>query len=68
MERRKFLENSGLVASTALLAGLSNYALSAPLLSQPYKKKGDGDKKVKIGLYSISYLGIWYDGPALTWE
>jgi sugar phosphate isomerase/epimerase len=23
---------------------------------------------VKIGLYSISYLGIWYDGPALTFE
>lgn len=23
---------------------------------------------MKIGLYSISYLGIWYDGPALTFE
>ena len=23
---------------------------------------------MKIGLYSISYLGIWYNGPALTFE
>ena len=23
---------------------------------------------MKLGLYSISYLGIWYDGPALTFE
>jgi sugar phosphate isomerase/epimerase len=23
---------------------------------------------MKIGLYSISYLGIWYDGPALSFE
>jgi sugar phosphate isomerase/epimerase len=23
---------------------------------------------MKVGLYSISYLGIWYDGPALTWK
>ncbi len=23
---------------------------------------------MKIGLYSISYLGIWYDGPALNFE
>ena len=23
---------------------------------------------MKIGLYSITYLGIWYDGPALTFE
>jgi sugar phosphate isomerase/epimerase len=24
--------------------------------------------KMKVGLYSISYLGIWYDGPALTFS
>jgi sugar phosphate isomerase/epimerase len=23
---------------------------------------------VKVGLYSITYLGVWYDGPALTWK
>ncbi|MBN1400181.1 MAG: sugar phosphate isomerase/epimerase [Anaerolineae bacterium] len=23
---------------------------------------------MKVGLYSITYLGIWYDGPALTWR
>ena len=23
---------------------------------------------MKVGLYSISYLGIWYDGPALSFE
>jgi sugar phosphate isomerase/epimerase len=24
------------------------------------------ETRVKIGLYSITYLGLWYDGPALT--
>ncbi|HIE27007.1 TPA: sugar phosphate isomerase/epimerase [Candidatus Poribacteria bacterium] len=23
---------------------------------------------MKVGLYSITYLGIWYNGPALTWK
>ena len=23
---------------------------------------------IKVGLYSITYLGIWYDGPALTFS
>ena len=23
---------------------------------------------MKLGLYSITYLGVWYDGPALTIE
>jgi sugar phosphate isomerase/epimerase len=23
---------------------------------------------MKVGLYSITYMGIWYDGPALTFE
>ncbi len=23
---------------------------------------------MKVGLYSITYLGIWYQGPALTWK
>lgn len=23
---------------------------------------------MKVGLYSITYLGVWYDGPALTFE
>jgi sugar phosphate isomerase/epimerase len=23
---------------------------------------------MKVGLYSITYLGIWYKGPALTWR
>jgi len=23
---------------------------------------------MKVGLYSITYLGVWYNGPALTWR
>ena len=23
---------------------------------------------IKLGLYTIAYLGFWYDGPALTFE
>ena len=24
----------------------------------------EGSAAMKIGLYSVTYLGIWYDGPA----
>src|SRR2546421_3420624 len=27
-----------------------------------------GTAAMKIGLYSVTYLGIWYDGPALSFE
>src|SRR6478735_7075172 len=29
---------------------------------------GDGGERMKIGLYSITYMGLWYDGPALSFE
>ena len=27
-----------------------------------------GTAAMKIGLYSVTYRGIWYDGPALSFD
>lgn len=59
MERRKFIRNTGL--SVAAL-GLS----ASPLGALAQEKKNIAD--IKVGLYSITYLGIWYVGEALTVE
>src|SRR5579863_5411665 len=30
------------------------------------KRAGERSETVKIGLYSITYLGVWYNGPGLS--
>ena len=47
-------------ARTAALAGAAVSAAQAA----PAKT----DAQLKLGLYSITYLGVWYNGPALTIE
>jgi sugar phosphate isomerase/epimerase len=59
MKRREFIRNAGQGAA-ALSLGAS--ALGA--LAQEKKKQAN----IKVGLYSITYLGIWYAGEALTLE
>lgn len=54
MNRRQFVVTS-LAATAGLATGLN--ALSA----EDQKKKSD----IKVGLYSITYLGVWYRGDAL---
>lgn len=56
MKRRKFVTTS-LAATAGLVAG-------ANALSCSTQKKSD----IKVGLYSITYLGIWYRGEALPLE
>src|SRR5580700_6000948 len=34
--------------------------------ARPYCRLTGREKAMKIGLYSITYLGVWYDGPGLT--
>jgi sugar phosphate isomerase/epimerase len=55
MNRRQFL-----AASAAATAGLA--AGVRPLSATPQMKKSD----IKVGLYSITFLGVWYQGRALT--
>jgi sugar phosphate isomerase/epimerase len=57
MNRRKFVTTS-LVAGAGLAAGIDALAEGVQ------KKKSD----IKVGLYSITFLGVWYRGDALSLE
>ncbi len=67
MKRRKFLETSGLAAGAALMGANNVLGMEKPTRLAPLQNQAT-NSKIKIGLYSISYLGIWYDGPALSFE
>jgi sugar phosphate isomerase/epimerase len=65
MNRRKFIETTGVAAGAGMLAGVSPAAKAA---SSPTSSKSSKKAKIKLGLYSISYGGIWYKGAALSFE
>lgn len=65
MDRRKFIETSGAAAGAAMLGGVASNAGPSEK-SNPQKPLAQGN--IKIGLYSITYGGIWYDGPALSFD
>jgi len=64
MNRRKFIETSGAAAGAAVLGGINTSAVPHPEKQEKSQKAG----KIKIGLYSITYGGIWYQGEALSFE
>lgn len=65
MDRRKFIETSGAAAGAAMLGGVAS---DAPPAARTAGQKSTVQGKIKIGLYSISYGGIWYKGRALTFD
>lgn len=67
MKRRNFLQKTGIAAGAAVLGDL---ALKNNAAASPGSKPGFGKRagKIKVGLYGITYLGVWYDGPALSFE
>ena len=65
MNRRKFIETSGAAAGAAMLG---NMAPSEKTGTSASGNKGVAEGKIKLGLYSISYGGIWYKGSALTFD
>lgn len=67
MDRRKFLETSGVAAGAAMLG---NVAASVKKEEKPVApvQKTQRSAKIKLGLYSISYGGIWYKGSALSFD
>ena len=67
MKRREFIEKSGLAASAAIMATNAGRAAEKINPKDP-SKISSGNSKIKIGLYSITYGGIWYKGPALSFE
>ena len=65
MNRRKFIETSGAAAGAAML-GKAGVASAAE--TNPVAIKTNAAGKIKLGLYSISYGGIWYNGAAATFD
>lgn len=65
MNRRKFIETSGVAAGAAMLNSVAPAVSASPLAAgQKTAKTG----KIKLGLYSITYGGIWYKGAALSFD
>lgn len=65
MDRRKFIETSGAAAGAAMFGGVTSGTIPEMVNSE---QKQSGKAKIKIGLYSITYGGIWYKGDALSFE
>jgi sugar phosphate isomerase/epimerase len=66
MNRRKFIETSGAAAGAAMIGNMTN---SEKTINQAVPGiKPARSNKIKLGLYSISYAGIWYKGSALSFD
>jgi len=70
MKRRKFLASTGAAAGAAVLGNmaLKNKVIAATEETNIKKSTARRTGKIKIGLYGITYLGVWFDGPGLTFE
>jgi len=64
MNRRKFIETSGAAAGAAMIGNVAQAANPGPSPEQKTGKAGN----IKLGLYSISYGGVWYPGKALSFD
>lgn len=66
MNRRKFIETSGVATGAAMLGGVTSSVnqISPAVPEQKTQKSG----KIKLGLYSISFGGIWYKGATLSFD
>lgn len=64
MNRREFIETSGAAAGGAMLGNLKTQVSAPENAEQNLQKKA----RIKLGLYSISYGGIWYKGEALSFD
>jgi sugar phosphate isomerase/epimerase len=65
MDRRKFIETSGAAAGAAMLGGIKPETRNSSM-ENPQNSSGNAD--IKLGLYSITFGGIWYRGKALSFE
>ncbi|MEI6049193.1 MAG: sugar phosphate isomerase/epimerase family protein [Bacteroidota bacterium] len=66
MNRRKFIETSGVAAGAAMLGSVTSSENSGSSVVPEQKAVKTG--KIKLGLYSISYGGVCYKGPALSFD
>jgi sugar phosphate isomerase/epimerase len=66
MNRRKFIGTSGAAAGAAMLNGMTPPVNQSNPAVQDQKVQKTS--KIKLGLYSISFGGIWYKGAALSFD
>ncbi len=66
MNRRKFIETSGAATGAAMLSNVA--PMSGQTVRTIPEQKTQKNAKIKLGLYSISYGGIWYKGTAVSFE
>ena len=65
MNRRKFIETSGAAAGAAVLGSVTPSVNAGPAFQASQTGK---NAQIKLGLYSISYGGIWYKGATLSFD
>ena len=65
LTRRHIIGSSALIAGASALTQLTNSTVVSA--SQPAARSGI-TSGIKLGLYSITYLGVWYRGAALALE
>jgi sugar phosphate isomerase/epimerase len=65
MNRRKFIETSGAAAGAAVFGSVAPAVDSSSLAGE---QRAGMTGKIKLGLYSISYGGIWYKDSALSFD
>jgi hypothetical protein len=65
MNRRKFIETSGATAGAAMPGSVTPAAKDISPASEARPGRGG---KIKLGLYSITYGGIRYNGDALSFD
>jgi len=66
MNRRKFIETSGAAAGAAMLGSVTPSINAGSQLIPDQKTQKNS--KIRLGLYSISYGGIWYPGTAFSFD
>lgn len=63
ISRRQFLASAAAV--TAAVAAGTTTAAAEHLVNLPSPAARPNNNRMKIGLYTITYLGIWYEGEAM---
>ena len=67
MKRRTFIQQSGLAAGAATLGSMATGQQAVASPKTPISRTLRPGQ-IKLGLYGITYLGVWYDGPGLSFE
>jgi sugar phosphate isomerase/epimerase len=62
LDRRSFIKKS----AAGLTAGAAALGAGLPVNSTAGARPRSGGSDIKVGLYSITYMGLWYDGRELT--